>query len=120
MKPILRQAASSHLGVASAILPAVPQKPAPSRRPSVALVGPGNLGTALALTLTAAGYPVKFVAVKPTRVRDRGVKALAKRIKAQLVVIGSQRLDSDIVWLTVPDDSIAEISRTLAASQDWN
>jgi predicted short-subunit dehydrogenase-like oxidoreductase (DUF2520 family) len=98
----------------------VPQKPAPSRRPSVALVGPGNLGTALALTLTAAGYPVKFVAVKPTRVRDRGVKALAKRIKAQLVVIGSQRLDSDIVWLTVPDDSIAEISRTLAASQDWN
>jgi predicted short-subunit dehydrogenase-like oxidoreductase (DUF2520 family) len=97
----------------------VPQKPAPRRRPSVALVGPGNLGTALALTLTAAGYSVKFVAVKPSRARDRGVKALARRIKAQLVVIGNQRLDSNIVWLTVPDDSIAEVARTLAISQDW-
>jgi predicted short-subunit dehydrogenase-like oxidoreductase (DUF2520 family) len=105
--------------VASAILPAVPQKPALRRRPSIALVGPGNLGTALALTLTAANYPVKFVAVKPSRARDRGVKALAKRIKAQLVVLGSQLLASDIVWLMVPDDSIAQVARTLAASQDW-
>jgi predicted short-subunit dehydrogenase-like oxidoreductase (DUF2520 family) len=97
----------------------VPQKSALRRRPSVALVGPGSLGTALALTLTAAGYPVRFVAVKPSRARDRGVKALAKRIKAQLVVLGSQRFDSDIVWLTVPDDSIAEVARALAMSQDW-
>jgi predicted short-subunit dehydrogenase-like oxidoreductase (DUF2520 family) len=97
----------------------VSQKSALRRRPSVALVGPGNLGTALALTLTTAGYSVKFVAVKPSRARDRGVKALAKRIKAQLVILGSQRLDSNIVWLTVPDDSIAEVARSLATSQDW-
>lgn len=101
------------------MLPAVPQKSAVRRRPSVALVGPGNLGTALALTLAGAGYPVKFVVIKPSRARDRGVTGLAKRIKAQVVVLGSQRLDSNIVWLTVPDDSIAAVARTLATSQDW-
>ena len=101
------------------MLPAVPQKSAVRRRPSVALVGPGNLGTALALTLAGAGYPVKFVVIKPSRARDRGVTALAKRIKAQVVVLGSQRLDSNIVWLTVPDDSIAAVARALAIAQDW-
>jgi predicted short-subunit dehydrogenase-like oxidoreductase (DUF2520 family) len=97
----------------------VPQKSAVRRRPSVALVGPGNLGTALALTLAGAGYPVKFVVIKPSRARDRGVTGLAKRIKAQVVVLGSQRLDSNIVWLTVPDDSIAAVARALAIAQDW-
>jgi predicted short-subunit dehydrogenase-like oxidoreductase (DUF2520 family) len=101
------------------MLPAVPQKSAVRRRPSVALVGPGNLGTALALTLAGAGYPVKFVVIKPSRARDRGVTGLAKRIKAQVVVLGSQRLDSNIVWLTVPDDSIAAVARALAIAQDW-
>ena len=101
------------------MLPAVPQKSAVRRRPSVALVGPGNLGTALALTLAGAGYPVKFVVIKPSRARDRGVTGLAKRIKAQVVVLGSQRLDSNIVWLTVPDDSIVAVARALAIAQDW-
>jgi predicted short-subunit dehydrogenase-like oxidoreductase (DUF2520 family) len=101
------------------MLPAVPQKSAVRRRPSVALVGPGNLGTALALTLAGAGYPVKFVVIKPSRARDRGVTGMAKRIKAQVVVLGSQRLDSNIVWLTVPDDSIAAVARALAIAQDW-
>jgi len=45
--------------------------------------------------------------------------ALARRTKAQLVTLGKQPLDTDIVWLTVPDDSIAEVSRALAASQSW-
>jgi predicted short-subunit dehydrogenase-like oxidoreductase (DUF2520 family) len=35
------------------------------------------------------------------------------------VVLGQQALDSDIVWLTVPDDSIAELAARLAKSQDW-
>ena len=85
----------------------------------MSIVGPGNLGSALALTLVSAGYPVKFIAVRLGRTADRHAKALAKRTKAQLVTLGKRPLDSDIVWLTVPDDSIAAVSRALAASQDW-
>jgi predicted short-subunit dehydrogenase-like oxidoreductase (DUF2520 family) len=95
----------------------VPRKSA-SRR-TVSIVGPGNLGNALALTLAAAGYPVEFIAVRPESAQDRTAKALAKRIRAKLVVLGKQTLGSDIVWLTVPDDSIADVGRALAASQDW-
>jgi predicted short-subunit dehydrogenase-like oxidoreductase (DUF2520 family) len=115
----IRQRGSSHPGAASAILPAVPQKSPPVRRPTVSIVGPGNLGSALALTLASAGYPVKFLVVRPGGTGGRHAKALAKRTQAQLVMLGEQSLDTDIVWLTVPDDSIAEISRALAASQDW-
>jgi predicted short-subunit dehydrogenase-like oxidoreductase (DUF2520 family) len=85
----------------------------------VSIVGPGNLGSALALTLLSAGYPVKFIAVRPGRTADRRAKALAKRTKAQLIMLGERTLDTDIVWLTVPDDAIAEVSRTLAGSQTW-
>lgn len=89
------------------------------RRPTVSIVGPGNLGSALALALASSGYPVKFIAVRTGRTADRHAKGLAKRTKAQLVTFGKRPLDTDIVWLTVPDDSIAESSRALAALQDW-
>ena len=85
----------------------------------MSIVGPGNLGSALALTLVSAGYQLKYIAVRPSRSGGLHVKALAKRTKAQIVTLGKQLLDSDIVWLAVPDDSIANVSRTLAASQDW-
>jgi predicted short-subunit dehydrogenase-like oxidoreductase (DUF2520 family) len=85
----------------------------------VSIVGPGNLGSALALALVSAGYPVKFIAVRLGRKGDRHAKALAKRTKAQLVTLSKRPLDGDIVWLTVPDDSIAAVARTIAPSQDW-
>jgi predicted short-subunit dehydrogenase-like oxidoreductase (DUF2520 family) len=116
---IVRHRGSSHLRAASAILPAVPKKSSPPLHPTVSIVGPGNLGNALALTLVSAGYPVKLIAVRPGHTGDRHAKALAKRTKAELVTLGKHALDTDIVWLTVPDDSIAEVSRVLAASQDW-
>ena len=100
----------------SAILPAV-SKPSPSKaRPSISIVGPGNLGTALALTLPSAGYDVKFLA---TRHKRAHVRALARKIQAQLVAPGEQALTTDIVWITVPDDAIAGVARLLARSQEW-
>jgi predicted short-subunit dehydrogenase-like oxidoreductase (DUF2520 family) len=100
----------------SAILPAVP-KPSPSKaRPSISIVGPGNLGTALALTLPGAGYEVTFLAA---RHESPHVRSLAHRIRAQEVSPGKQPLTTDIVWITVPDDAIANVARLLASSQDW-
>ncbi len=40
-------------------------------------------------------------------------------MKAELVVLGEQPLDSDVVWLTVPDDAIADVASQLAPSQSW-
>jgi predicted short-subunit dehydrogenase-like oxidoreductase (DUF2520 family) len=85
----------------------------------VSIVGAGNLGTALALTLPSAGYKVKSIAVRRKSGGRRRAMALARRLKARLVELGKHALDTDIVWLAVPDDSIAAVARTLAEAQNW-
>jgi predicted short-subunit dehydrogenase-like oxidoreductase (DUF2520 family) len=89
------------------------------RRRAISIVGPGNLGNALALTLPPAGYEVRFLATRGKGVRNRQTKLLARRLKARLVEMGKQPLDSEIVWITVPDDAIAGVARLLAQNQDW-
>jgi predicted short-subunit dehydrogenase-like oxidoreductase (DUF2520 family) len=100
------------------MLPAVP-KQSPSRPLTVSIVGPGNLGTALALTLPSAGYVVKFIATRPKSITSRETKGLARRVQARLVALGQGPLDSDLVWITVPDDAIVATALRLAPTQDW-
>jgi predicted short-subunit dehydrogenase-like oxidoreductase (DUF2520 family) len=100
------------------MLPAVP-KQSHSRPLTVSIVGPGNLGTALALSLPSAEYVVKFIATRAKSVTSRQTTGLARRVKAQLVTLGKEPLDSDLVWITVPDDAIAAIAEQLAPTQDW-
>jgi predicted short-subunit dehydrogenase-like oxidoreductase (DUF2520 family) len=90
-----------------------------NRRPAISIVGLGNLGSALALTLPPAGYDVRFLAVRGKRSGEPQTIALARRIKARVVEIGKRPLDTEIVWITVPDDAIAGVARLLAQSQDW-
>lgn len=88
-----------------------------TRRPAVSIVGPGNLGTALALGLDAVGYAVKAIAGRD--VRNRHARKLARRVKAQPVRFGKQSLESEIVWIAVPDDAIAAVARALATAENW-
>jgi len=90
-----------------------------NRRPSISIVGPGNLGRALALTLPPAGYEVRFLAARGKSVRSSRFRTLSRRIKARTVEIGKQTLATDIIWITVSDDAIAGVARALAQSQDW-
>ncbi len=103
----------------SDILPSVRKQPTAKRRPTVSIVGPGNLGTALALTLPAAGHEVKLVATRAQSVRSQGTRSLARKAKTGLVELGKQTLDTDIVWITVPDDVIAATALRLANAQEW-
>jgi len=101
------------------MLPAVRKKLATARSLTVTIVGAGNLGTALALALPPAGYAVKFIATRATVAASPRTKALARRVKARLAHLGKQSLDTDVVWITVPDDAIAQVARRLAGTQDW-
>jgi len=74
----------------------------------------------LALTLPSAGCVVKFIAARPKSVASRETKGLARRVQAQLVALGKVPLDSDLVWITVPDDAIAATALRLARTQDWS
>src|SRR5271157_2523396 len=103
----------------SAILPAVRKESGAAHALTVSIVGAGNLGTALALTLPGAGCEVKFIATREKSGNQRQAKALARQVKARLVELGKQPLDTDLVWIAVPDDSISQVARQLAGAQDW-
>ena len=85
----------------------------------MSIVGAGNLGTALALTLPSAGCEVKFIATRRRNRTAAHTKALARKLKARLVELGKEPLDTDLVWITVPDDCIAQVASQLAGAQDW-
>ncbi|MGB7552798.1 MAG: Rossmann-like and DUF2520 domain-containing protein [Candidatus Korobacteraceae bacterium] len=97
----------------------MPKQSRSARPLTVSIVGPGNLGTALALTLPSAGYVVKFIAARAKSLASAETTGLARRVKAQLTTLGKEPLDSDLVWITVPDDAIAATALRLARTQDW-
>jgi len=101
---------------ASAILPAVRKQSPPDAPLTISIVGPGNLGTALASTLAASGYPVTSIVV---RVKDREAQALARKVKARLIELGKEPIEADLVWIAVPDDAIAATAQRLARTGDW-
>jgi predicted short-subunit dehydrogenase-like oxidoreductase (DUF2520 family) len=90
-----------------------------ARALTVSIVGAGNLGTALALTLPSAGCEVKFIAARAKSGNQRHARTLARRVKARLVELGKQPLDTALVWITVPDDRIGQVARKLAGTQEW-
>lgn len=66
-------------------------------KPSIAIVGHGNLGRVLAATLKKCGYRV-----------DEIVRRSSK-----------PRLTADVIWFCVPDKEIAATARSLANKTDW-
>ena len=87
--------------------------------PSISIVGPGNLGSALATELARIGYPMRQIVSRRGSKGASAARALARRVKAKHVFLGEALLDSDIVWLTVPDDAIAEAAGQLVKLQSW-
>ena len=90
-----------------------------TRALTVSIVGAGNLGTALAATLPKVGCEVKFIATRATSGNQRHTRVLVRKLQARLVELGKEPLDTDLVWITVPDDSISLVARKLAGVQDW-
>jgi predicted short-subunit dehydrogenase-like oxidoreductase (DUF2520 family) len=89
------------------------------RRPRITIVGAGNLGTALAMCLHRAGYVIDQVVFRNSGASRRRAAALAKRVGARAVDVARATIDSDVVWLCVPDDAVAKVARSLAQNADW-
>ena len=90
-----------------------------SERLVVSIVGPGNLGSALALNLRRAGCDVNVLVVRPRKKVSSETIELARLVKAKIVALGEAPLESGLVWITVPDDAIAAVAEKLARTQDW-
>jgi predicted short-subunit dehydrogenase-like oxidoreductase (DUF2520 family) len=82
-----------------------------AKRPRIGFIGAGRTGTALAVALAEAGYEVVAVASRS----PASAQALARRLSGARAVESAQEVvnAADLVFLTVPDDQIRDVSAKL-------
>ena len=88
------------------------------KRSSIAIVGAGRLGSALAFQLKAAGYPISEIVCRSGRGAKRRAHLLARRVGAVAITADQKYLSADIVWFCVPDAQIEPVARDFS-NQSW-
>lgn len=90
------------------------------RKTSVAVIGAGRLGVALALALATRGYRIEAVVARSLSHARRAAKLLDRQTQA----LSSTQLDklapADIIFITTPDDVIEIVAAQFAASIKWS
>jgi len=87
--------------------------PGMAEKPSIAIVGAGNLGTALALALREAGYRIESVIARSHGKSLTRARRLSKQVSSR-VVLGAEGVKARVLWLCVPDSEIARVAKSLA------
>jgi len=87
------------------------------KKPQIAIVGPGRLGSALSIELNTAGYRISELVV---RRHSRQAAALARRLRARILRLNSGGIQADVVWFCVPDREITGAAQVLASHSVWN
>jgi predicted short-subunit dehydrogenase-like oxidoreductase (DUF2520 family) len=94
-----------------------------STKPRIAIVGAGNLASALAISLHAAGYGIEQIISRGSALSLRRGKRLADEVGASVGSIARANIQADIqakiVWFCVPDDAIASAASSLSEAADW-
>ncbi len=87
-------------------------------KPETAIVGAGNLGSALAVALARAGYRISEVVYRSGGSAGRA-RRLAARVHSRAVELARAKFAAEVVWICVPDSSIAGCARELAGLANW-
>ena len=87
-------------------------------KPRIAIVGPGRLGSALAIELKRAGYHISQIVAGPSSGSRRKASVLSKQVRATWNVKDA-RVDADLVWFCVPDREIARAAGQVTKAMDW-
>ena len=85
-------------------------------KPSIAIIGPGALGSSLALALYQQGFRVMELIARDAA--SPAARKLARKTNAKLLSIEKCELKADIVWICVPDDAIAPLASSLR-TRSW-
>lgn len=87
-------------------------------KPTISIIGAGRLGTALARALASCGYTIEAVVSRTTRHAKRS----AKLVGTKPLALSSAQLErlpySNILFITTPDDLVAEVAAALARTID--
>ncbi len=90
----------------------------PVKRPSIAIIGSGRLGTALAFCLTRCGYSINEIVTRQRSSSFASARRLAREVGARASSGTAARFDADLVWFCVPDSKIAQAARELS-DNNW-
>lgn len=82
-------------------------------KPSITLIGAGNLASALAVALRRAGYRIDEIVSRP--MSRRKARSLARKVRARAVTTSTARLSADIIWFCVNDDAIRSSAEKFAS-----
>jgi predicted short-subunit dehydrogenase-like oxidoreductase (DUF2520 family) len=93
--------------------------PAMAAKPTIAIVGPGRLGTALTVELNRAGYTISEIVSRNRPGSRQTARQLARKVGAHASTDDVAHLDADVVWFCVPDREIASAASQLASVFDW-
>lgn len=99
----------------------------PSAKPRIAIVGAGNLASALATSLRGAGYRIDQIISRTGASSLRRARRLAREVGASVVSPARARIDAKIIdakikiiWFCVPDAAIASAAASLAPGSSWS
>ncbi len=87
-----------------------------NRNPTVSIIGAGRLGTALSLALASRGYTIEAVMSRTLRHARRAARLVDTNPLALVSTQFDQLPRSDILFITTPDDQIAEVAARLAST----
>ena len=99
-------------------------------KPRIAIVGAGNLGSALALSLRRVGYVIEAVIARSRGASIKEAQRLAKQIGARVLPgpaiaaaiqagTAASDLRAELIWFCVPDAEIARAARALTEKIEW-
>jgi predicted short-subunit dehydrogenase-like oxidoreductase (DUF2520 family) len=92
--------------------------PGMKAKPLVAVVGAGNLASALAVALRRAGFTIEVVIARSRGKSLNQARRLARQVGAQALVSPAD-VKAELVWFCVPDSEIAAAARLLAGKFSW-
>lgn len=88
-------------------------------KPSIMLVGSGNLAQALGPALRRAGYRIAAIASREDAASRRRATALARKLRARVITLPEAGAMADVIWLCHTDDALEETARLLAGKNGW-
>jgi predicted short-subunit dehydrogenase-like oxidoreductase (DUF2520 family) len=88
------------------------------KKPSITIVGPGRLGSALAVALHHAGYRSAELISSGNAKSGKRAQLLARSVKARHAT-AETGLDVDVIWFCVPDGKIKRVAQQFSADVEW-
>lgn len=86
---------------------------------TVAIVGAGNVGSALAISLHNSGYQIIEVVSRKSARSVRRARMLAASAGGQAIGLEDADCRAQLVWLCVSDGAIAQVAGHLAQRSGW-